>query len=100
MVDIFTKFINTILIKTKTIPEMLEAVKTVIGQMGKPESIYTDNEGAWSAGTEIDKYFKDNGINHIITLSRAAVEEREVLELLRVRYTKELHYHQPLIGVI
>ncbi len=56
MVDIFTKFINVIPIKTKTIPEILEAIKTVIGKMGKPESIYTDNEGAWSAGTEIDKY--------------------------------------------
>ena len=78
MVDIFTKFINIIPIKTKTIPEILEAIKTVIGKMGKPESMYTDNEGAWSAGTEIDKYFKETGINHIITLSHAAVAERSI----------------------
>ena len=49
-----------------------------MGKMGKPESIYTDNEGAWSAGTEIDKYFKENTINHIITLSHAAVAERSI----------------------
>ena len=72
MIDIFTKFINIIPIKTKTIPELLEVIKTIISKMGKPESIYTDNEGAWSVGTEIHKYFKDNSINHIITLSHAA----------------------------
>jgi len=55
----------------------LEAIKTVIGKMGKPESMYTDNEGAWSAGTEIDKYFKETGINHIITLSHAAVADEK-----------------------
>ena len=78
MIDIFTKFINIIPIKTKTIPELLEAIKTIISKMGKPESIYTDNEGAWSLGTEIDKYFKDNSINHIITLSHAAFAERSI----------------------
>ena len=78
MVDIFTKFINIIPIKTKTIPEILTAIKTVLQKMGKPESIYTDNEGAWSAGTEIDKYFKEQNINHIITLSHAAVAERSI----------------------
>ena len=46
--------------------------------MGKPESMYTDNGGSWSAGTEIDKYFKANNINHIITLSHAAVAERSI----------------------
>ena len=34
--------------------------------------------GAWSLGTEIDKYFKDNSINHIITLSHAAFAERSI----------------------
>ena len=56
MIDSFTKFINIIPIKTKTRPELLEAIKTIISKMGKPESIYTDNEGACSLGTEIDKY--------------------------------------------
>jgi len=78
MIDIFTKFINIIPIKTKTIPELLEGIKTITSKMGKPESIYTDNEGAWSLGTEIDKYFKDNSINHIITLSHAAFAERSI----------------------
>lgn len=78
IIDIFTRFINIVPIKTKTIPELLEAIKTIINKMGKPESIYTDNEGAWSVGTEIDKYFKDNGINHLITLSHAAFAERAI----------------------
>jgi hypothetical protein len=78
IVDIFTKFINIVPIKTKKIPEILEAIKTIINKMGKPESMYTDNEGAWSAGTEIDKYFKANKINHLITLSHAAFAERSI----------------------
>ena len=78
IVDIFTKFINIVPIKTKKIPEILEAIKTIINKMGKPESMYTDNEGAWSAGTEIDKYFKANNINHLITLSHAPFAERSI----------------------
>ena len=78
MIDIFTKFINIIPIKTKTIPEVLEGIKTIISKMGKPESIYSDNEGSWSLGTVIDKNFKDEGIKHIITLSHAALAERAI----------------------
>ena len=78
MIDIFTKFINIIPIKSKTIPELSEGIKTIISKMGKPESIYSDNEGSWSLGTEIDKYFKDEGIKHIITLSHAAFAERAI----------------------
>ena len=78
IVDIFTKFINIVPIKTKKNPEILEAIKKIINKMGKPESMYTDNEGAWSAGTKVDKYFKEQNINHIITLSHAAVAERSI----------------------
>ena len=77
-IDIFTKFIAIVPIKTKTIPEILEAIKEILKKMGKPQTIYSDNEGAWSAGTEISKYFKDEGIRHIITLSHPAFSERVI----------------------
>ena len=53
-IDIFSRFVTIIPIKSKTIPEILEAIKTIINKMGKPKSIYSDNEGAWSLGTEIN----------------------------------------------
>ena len=62
-IDIFSRFITIIPIKSKTIPEILEAIKQIIKKMGKPKSIYSDNEGAWSLGTEIDKHFKQPNIN-------------------------------------
>lgn len=77
-IDIFSRFITIIPIKSKTIPEILEAIKTIIKKMGKPKVIYSDNEGAWSLGTEIDKYFKDESIKHIITLSHPAYSERAI----------------------
>ena len=77
-IDIFTKFISIIPIKTKTIPEILGAIKEIINKMGKPITFYTDNEGAWSAGTEISKYFQNEGIRHIITLSHPAFSERAI----------------------
>lgn len=77
-IDIFTKFIVVVPIKSKTIPEILAAIKEILGKMGKPKTIYSDNEGAWSAGTEISKYFQDENIRHIITLSHPAFSERVI----------------------
>ena len=77
-IDIFSRFITIIPIKSKTIPEILEAIKTIFKKVGKPKSIYSDNEGAWSLGTEIDKYFKNENIKHIITLSHPAYSERAI----------------------
>lgn len=77
-IDIFTKFITIIPIKNKTVPDILDAIKQIINKVGKPKNVYTDNEGAWSRGTEIDNYFKEENINHIITLSHANVSERAI----------------------
>ena len=77
-IDIFTRFITIIPIKTKTIPDIMDAVKQILNKMGKPKTIYSDNEGAWSAGTEISKYFQDENIRHIITLSHPAFSERAI----------------------
>ncbi len=77
-IDIFSKFITIIPIKSKTIPDILDAIKQIINKVGKPKNVYTDNEGAWSRGTEINKYFKDENINHIITLSHPHISERAI----------------------
>ena len=77
-IDRFSKFITITPIKSKTIPDILDAIKQIINKVGKPKNVYTDNEGAWSRGTEINKYFKDENINHIITLSHPNVSERAI----------------------
>ena len=105
MVDIFTKYISIVPIKTKQIPEILAAIKTIFSKIGKPESIYTDNEGAWSAGTDIDKYFKDLKINHVITLSHAPVAERSIRTIKseiykRVKIPSETKWSELLYPVI
>ena len=99
MIDIFTKYVAVVLIKTNTIPDVLEAVKDCLKKMGgKPEMIYSDNEGAWSTGTLIDKYFQAEKIQHIITRSHAPVAERTIRTIKsmvyqRVEKTKEKWYN-------
>ena len=99
MIDIFTKYVAVVLIKTNTIPDVLEAAKDCLKKMGgKPEMIYSDNEGAWSTGTLIDKYFQAEKIHHIITRSHAPVAERTIRTIKsmvyqRVEKTKEKWYN-------
>ena len=52
-IDIFTKFISIVPITSKTIPEILEAIKEIMKNMGTPKTVYSDNESARSLGTEI-----------------------------------------------
>ena len=97
MVDIFTKFTTAVLTKTKLTPDVFEAIKEDIKKMGKkPESIYSDNEGAF-VSNEVQKYFKENNIRHITTLSHAPVAERQIRTIKsmiyqRVEKTKEKWY--------
>ena len=88
MVDIFTKYTTAVTIKTKQIPDVLEAIKEDIRKMGgKPETMYTDNEGAF-VSNEIQKYFKEVGIRHITTLSHAPVAERQIRTLKSMIYQR------------
>ena len=78
MVDIFTKYISVIPIKTNNAPTLLEAIKEGITKMGgKPQSLYTDDEGALNTPL-IQNYLKDHNIRHIVTRSHAAVAERTI----------------------
>ena len=56
VVDIFSKYISIIPLKTKQIPDVAKGIETAIHKMGgKPETIYSDNEGAF-VSNEIQKY--------------------------------------------
>ncbi len=78
MVDIFTKFTQVVLSRSKQIPDVLEAIKECLGKMGrKPKTILSDNEGAF-VSNEIQKYFEEQGIRHITVRSHAPVAERQI----------------------
>ena len=62
MVDIFSKYISIIPLKAKQIHDVAIGIETAIQKMGgKPETIYSDNEGAF-VSNEIQRYFKHNNI--------------------------------------
>ena len=88
MVDIFTKFTTAVLVKSKQIPDIVEAIKEDIKKMGgKPQTIYSDNEGAF-VSNEIQKCFKDNNIRHITTLTHAPVAERQIRTIKSMIYQR------------
>ena len=73
--------------------------------MGPPKRFYSDNEGAWSVGTEIDKYFKEHKINHIITLSHPAFSERAIRSIKndiykRVKLPSETNWSELLFPIL
>ena len=94
MVDIFTKYTAAVTIETKQIPDILEAIKEDIRKMGgKPATMYTDNEGAF-VSNEIQKYFKDNNIRHITTLTHAPVAERQIRTIKSMIYQRVEKTHE------
>ena len=88
MVDIFTKYTVIIPTKSKQIHDVAVAIEEAIKKMGqKPITIYSDNEGAFISN-EIHKYFKNNDIRHITTLSHAPVAERQIRTIKAMIYQR------------
>ena len=88
LVDIFTKYCAVIPLKTNKIHDVAIAIEKGIEKMnGKPKTIYSDNEGAF-VSNEIQKYFKDNNIRHITTLSHAPVAERTIRTIKAMIYKR------------
>jgi hypothetical protein len=92
MVDIFTKWTQIVITESKTVPDVLKAIKAYLNLMnGKPKLIYSDNEGAFNSN-EVQKFFKREGIRHITTLNHAAVAERQIRTMKDMLY-KRLEYN-------
>ena len=104
MVDIFSKYVSAVPVKSKQIPEVLIAVKNCIHKMGgKPASIYSDNEGAFVSNI-VQSFFKEEKIRHIVTLGHAPVGERTIRTIKnmiyqRVEKTKK-PWHEELFAAI
>jgi hypothetical protein len=81
VVDAFSKYCVVIPIKSKLIPDVLQGFKDAFKKMGRlPESVYSDMEGSF-VSNEVKKYFADNNIKSITTLTHAAIVERTILTI-------------------
>lgn len=74
VIDIFSKRANVVPMKNKDGASVLPALKETFEKMGYPMSIYSDDDGAFKS--VVKKFFDDEGIQHIITLTHANVAER------------------------
>ena len=78
MIDIFTKYMVVVPIKTKNEGDVASALIECLHKMGKnPEIIYSDDERSLNS-TAIQKYLKENNIKHIITRNHAWFAERGI----------------------
>lgn len=88
MIDIFSKYMTVVPVKTKQPDDVLQAIKDGIENMGgKPLVFYTDEEGAFNSNL-IKEFFLDNHIQHIITRGHAAVAERAIRTIKDLMYRR------------
>lgn len=88
LIDIFSKFMTVVPLKTKQPVDVLEGIKKGFENMGgKPTSVYSDDEGAFNS-KDIKNYFLTNHIQHLITRGHAPVAERGI------RTIKDLIYRR------
>jgi len=78
MVDIFTKMTFAIAIDNKNSESVEKGVRQMMTWMkGTPETLYTDDEAAFSA-LNMRNYYEEHNIRHIITRTHAPVAERQI----------------------
>eukprot|EP00971_Amphidinium_carterae_P348503 6490527-Amphidinium_carterae.1 len=78
MVDIFSKYTQAVKLKSKQIGDVLAGIMECINKMGgKPETIYSDAEGAFMSNI-VKEYFVKHNIRHLTTLGHAPVAERQI----------------------
>jgi hypothetical protein len=88
MIDIFSKYMTVIPLKTKQPSDVLDGIKKGIENMGeKPITIYSDDEGSFNS-KEVKDYLLNNHIQHLVTRGHAPVAERAI------RTIKDLIYRR------
>ena len=88
MIDVFDKFMHTVPIKSKKEGCVASGMIECLNKMGKkPEIIYTDDEGALNKEA-IQKYLKDENIEHPRTRAHPNFSERAI------RTCKDLLYRR------
>ncbi len=88
MIDIFTKYIVIVPIKSKSEGDIAAGLIECLHRMGhNPEIIYSDDETSLNTNA-IQKYLKEQNIKHIITRSHAWFVERAIRTIKDMLYKR------------
>ena len=79
-IDIFTKKAMAVAIPNKTKESLLEALKKIVAEFGKPKVLMTDEEGGLVSNFVYD-YLKKEGIKYIVNRNHAPFVERYIRTL-------------------
>ena len=86
VIDIFSKLANAVPMENKDGVSVLPALKQSFKKMGYPISIYSDDDGTFKS--VVTRFFDNEGINHIVTLTHANVVERFIRTLKNMIYDR------------
>ena len=90
-IDVFSKYMNAVPISSKQLPDILAGVMENIKKMdGKPQLIYTDDEGSFNNQSVID-YLKDENIELHRPRGHPAFAERPIRTLKDMLYKRVEH---------
>ena len=88
---LFSKFCSVLLLKSKTPDVVLPALKQSFITLGwTPKVIVSDAEGALES-LDLNKFYEEHGIRHIITRTHAGVAERMVRTLKGMIFKRLKH---------
>jgi hypothetical protein len=79
-IDIFTKKAMAVAIPDKTKESLLEAMKVIFKELGKPKVLMTDEEGGLVSNF-VSAYLKKEGITYIVNRNHAPFVERYIRTL-------------------
>lgn len=74
-IDIFTKYADLVIMKSKSTAEVITALKKILKRMGKPDMIYCDDGTEFTSG-EFKNFCADQKIELVFANSHAPVIER------------------------
>ena len=76
-IDIFSKKMHIVPMQNRDGETVFDAYMECFKVLGYPESIYTDDDGAFNY-KKLQDWLKGEGINHVVTLTHANVAERAI----------------------
>jgi len=76
-IDVFTKKAMAVAIPDKRQETLLEALKKIFKELGKPKVLMTDEEGGLQSKT-VNEYLKQEGITYIVNRNHSAFVERYI----------------------
>lgn len=88
VIDIFTKFITVVPLKSKLADDVLVGIKEAFSTMGKsPDVLYTDDEGSFHS-KQAEQFYKEKSIEHLITRGHAPYAERAIRTIKAMIYKR------------